>query len=149
MLKFVKTLALFGYFTVTIFTAALINLPALFHTLNSRSACRIMYLLKLYHFCYSSFLKICKAVANRPLKQLVIANHNGFSVCICGATRSSRKNLYKFIARAGFTPTLLCFLLAPGSLRSRRVLPLRFLYLCLNLAHFRRQISLARTKFLL
>ena len=129
MLKFAKTLVLFGYFTITIFTAPLINLPCqsnaffiLIAVCRIRISRQISYI-KPYHFCYSSFLKTCKAVANLPLKQLVIANDNGFSVWICGAITPSRKNLYKFIARAGVTPTLLCFLLAPGSLRSRRALP--------------------------
>jgi len=40
--------------------AALINLHAFFHTLNSRSVCYIIYLLKPYRFCYSSFLKFAK-----------------------------------------------------------------------------------------
>ena len=124
-----KLLSCLAILTSTIFRAPLINLPCqsnaffiLIAVCRIRISRQISYI-KPYHFCYSSFLKTCKAVANRPLKQLVIANDNGFSVWICGAITPSRKNLYKFIARAGVTPTLLCFLLAPGSLRSRRALP--------------------------
>ena len=148
LLKFAKTLALFGYFDFNDFYSTFDKFALPKHRLFFLAVCRIrisrkIYYIKPYYFCYSNFLKICKAVTNRPLKRPVchviacqpipksIITTTILCVFVAALHHQKRllffrkftKEFYKFIARAGVTPTLLCFLLAPGSLRSRRALP--------------------------